>query len=442
MGNTKKRSREHLTIDERKEIERSLYDNMSFASIARTLDKSPSTISREVYRNRRSEGPSSTRAADNTDCEHLRTCKIKGLCGHDYFCKENTTKLCKRCEVKTCHDLCDEYEKRLCPSVEHAPFVCNACKRYTHCTTKRFRYSAESAQAHARQRNTESRCGFNLTSEEVAYLIEVVRAGLSLGHPIHHIFQANDLPCSERTFYRLVENESIPILNIQLAKKVKYKKRKVNKATPAHPKGFYKGHEYSDYLSLPLSERVITTEVDTVWGKKKDRKTILSLHRIDLRFQVYLLLQSRTTEQVIGALDWLEACCEGHFAEIFGLLLLDRGTEFDDIEGIEHSCVSGATRTRAFYTDPSRPDQKGSCEKNHVELRKIVPKGTSLEAMNAATLADICSHVNSTIRKGCGNSTPIQLAMMCLPQELFDNLGLRYIPPNEVIATPNMLYIP
>lgn len=121
MGNTKKRSREHLTIDERKEIERSLYDNMSFASIARALDKSPSTISREVYRNRRSEGPSSTRAADNTDCEHLRTCKIKGLCGHDYFCKENTTKLCKRCEVKTCHDLCDEYEKRLCPSVEHAP---------------------------------------------------------------------------------------------------------------------------------------------------------------------------------------------------------------------------------------------------------------------------------------------------------------------------------
>lgn len=36
----------------------------------------------------------------------------------------------------------------------------------------------------------------------------------------------------------------------------------------------------------------------------------------------------------------------------------------------------------------------------------------------------------------------MQLAMMCLPQELFENLGLTLISPNDVIAAPGFLYDP
>jgi IS30 family transposase len=306
---------------------------------------------------------------------------------------------------------------------------------------KRFRYSAESAESQASHRSKETRSGIDLTEEEIGQLVDTVRAGFAKGQSVHHIFETYDLPCSERSFYRYVENQSIPILSIDLAKKVKYKKRK-QKKEKVHDSGFFAGHEYDYYLELPDEDRAITTEVDTVWGIRGDRKCILSLHRIDLHFQIYLLLQSRTKEEVVRAFDWLEISCEGRFSEFFGLLLLDRGTEFDDISGMERSCESNMKRCSVYFTDPQRSDQKGACEKNHVEFRKVVPKGTSLQNMDAFILAEICSHVNSTIRKGCGNASPIRMAMLCLPQALFDNLGLSPIPPEEVISAPGILYRP
>jgi IS30 family transposase len=320
-----------------------------------------------------------------------------------------------------------------------APFVCNSCDHFGRCTINRYRYSAESAQAQSNRRSTEARYGIDLTEEEMGILVDTVRTGLAKGQSIHHIFEAYELPCSERSFYRHVENQSIPILSIDLAKKVKYKKRKRKKEF-VHGTGFFVGHEYDDYMELPEEERAIATEVDTVWGKKGDHKCILSLHRVDLHFQIYLLLQSRTMEEVVRAFDWLEMCCEGRFSEFFGLMLLDRGSEFDDISGMERSCESDRKRCAAYFADPNRPDQKGSCEKNHVELRKVLPKGTSLQNMDAFTLANICSHVNSSIRKGCGNASPMQIAMLCLPQSLFDNLGLSLIPPKDVVSAPNILY--
>jgi IS30 family transposase len=293
----------------------------------------------------------------------------------------------------------------------------------------------------AERRSTESRVGIDLNEDEAKALTETVRAGLAKGQSIHHIFESNDLPCSERSFYRHVENQDIPIKSIDLHKKVKYKKRKRVKS-PAHNTGFFTGHEYSDYLALPEEDRAIVTEVDTVHGKKGDRKCILSLHRTDLHFQIYILLPNCTMQSTVDALDWLEELCDGHFNELFGLLLTDRGSEFDDISGIEMSAFNDGRRCAAYFADPNRPDQKGACEKNHVEFRKIVPKGTSLQDMDTATLALICSHVNSSIRKGCGNAAPFQLAALCAPPGLLDKLGLQLIPPHEVIAAPNILYRP
>jgi IS30 family transposase len=293
----------------------------------------------------------------------------------------------------------------------------------------------------ARRRGAEARCGIDLNEEEMGVLVDTVRTGLAKGQSIHHIFETYELPCSERSFYRYVENRSVPILSIDLAKKVKYKKRKRKKEI-IHGSGFFAGHEYNDYMELPEEDRAVTTEVDTVRGIKSDRKCILSLHRIDLHFQLYLLLESGTKDEVVRALDQLEIACEGRFSEFFGLMVLDRGSEFDDISGIELSCESGGQRCAAYFADPNRPDQKASCEKNHVELRKVLPKGTSLQNMDAFTLATICSHVNSSIRKGCGNVSPMQMAMLCMPQSIFDNLGLSLIPPKDVVSAPKILYRP
>ena len=425
----------HLNKEKRDLIERGLNTRKTFTFIAQEVGASVSTVRREILRNRRSDGPSFSKGADKTDCAHLRHCKVKNICDGCY-----DSKLCKRCYMK-CHNICNDYEPRSCPTVEQAPFVCNACDHYGKCTSVRYRYSSDSAQSMADRRSTEARTGIDLTEDEADALVEAIRAGLSKGQSIHHIFESRDLPCSERSFYRHVENQDIPIKSIDLHKKVMYKKRKRKKAQ-VRTNGFFAGHEYSDYLALPEEDRAVTTEVDTVHGKKGDRKCILSLHRIDLHFQIYILLPDCTMQSVVEALDWIEERCDGHFSEFFGLLLMDRGSEFDDIYGIEMSAFHDRQRCSVYFADPQRPDQKGACEKNHVELRKIVPKGTSLKDMDSATLSLICSHVNSSIRKGCGNATPFQLASLCAPEGLLEKLELRSIPPFEVIAAPNILYRP
>ena len=275
-----------------------------------------------------------------------------------------------------CHTACPEFRPRTCRTTEKAPFVCNACGRYAHCTVTRYKYSAESADAAARRRATESREGVDLTEEEMSLLIECVREGIRKGQSIHHIFETRDLPVCERTFYRYVEEEKVQILSIELAKKVRYKKRKERKAV--HENGFYAGHEWEDFLELPEEERAIVTEGDTVLGPKRSSRCILTLHRKDLHFQIYMLLGGKTKEAVKDALDWLEVCCGGPdvFKELFGIIVFDRGSEFDDIDGMERSYKNPLLkRCAAYFADPSRPDQKGACEKNHVELRKLLPRG-------------------------------------------------------------------
>ena len=68
----------------------------------------------------------------------------------------------------------------------------------------------------------------------------------------------------------------------------------------------------------------------------------------------------------------------GHdtFTSLFPVILTDNGSEFSNPKAIEFN-ENMVRRTRIFYCEPSAPGQKGLCEKNHVEMRKILPKGAS-----------------------------------------------------------------
>lgn len=133
----------------------------------------------------------------------------------------------------------------------------------------------------------------------------------------------------------------------------------------------------------------------------------------------------------------MEACCEGSFAEAFPVMLGDRGSEFLDYGKIETG-LDGKSRTRMFYCDPVKPGQKGACEKNHVELRKILPKGTDFDALTPWDVALVSSHVNSYVRAGQGVA-PIALASLALPQSLLENLAIIAVPPDEVVMKPKLL---
>ena len=124
--------------------------------------------------------------------------------------------------------------------------------------------------------------------------------------------------------------------------------------------------------------------------------------------------------------------------DIFNVILTDRGSEFLDYEAIERS-VDGGRRCSVYYCDPLQSGQKGRCEKNHVELRKILPKGTCFEDITNYELSIICSHVNSYTRPVLGGAAPIDIASRVLPADLLEGLAIRKIDPDEVVMRPSLL---
>ena len=421
----------HFTLEDRKEIENGVIEGRTIKYIAEKLDVDPTSVSRELRRNRHSDGKPTSSLISKTDCIHRKTCKVKHLCNNK--CKRK----CSSC-FKGCNKLgCDNYEPEQCKRITRAPYVCNGCSERHKCPLDRWIYSAKAAQALADGRLVDARVGIDLTGKEMQLLADTVKDGLDLGQSVHHIFASNhNLPCSERSFYRYVENEDIDVRKMDLPKKVRYKKRNKKKSS-RHEREFYEGHTYADYLMLEENKRAQTVEIDCVEGTKQDVQAILTLHFVSLHFQIYILLERHDSKHVLEALDWLESLCgKSAFKKIFGVLLADRGSEFDDIAGIEKN-----GRCNIYYTDPQRPDQKGACEKNHVELRKIIPKGTSIDELklDAWLLAGVCSHANSSLRLAIGNASPMALALTALPKELLDGLGLELIAPDKVETKPDLI---
>lgn len=56
---------------------------------------------------------------------------------------------------------------------------------------------------------------------------------------------------------------------------------------------------------------------------------------------------------------------------MFRAVLTDNGAEFSDEAAVAALLGEGPGETRLFYCDPGRSDQKGACERNHVEIRNV-----------------------------------------------------------------------
>src|SRR5690606_35944705 len=125
---------------------------------------------------------------------------------------------------------------------------------------------------------------------------------------------------------------------------------------------------------------------------------------------------------------------EDEFSSTFPLVLTDRGHEFQNPLRIERG-----GRTRVYYCDAGRADQKGSIENCHRLLRRIVPKGTSIDHLTKRDAAIITSHVNSMPRPSLGGACPFDLARHVLPERLLEGLGLGHLTPDNVMLRPSVL---
>ena len=423
----------HLGFDDRCEIEDMLKEGSSFREIARKLKVSPTTVSNEVRLNSVFFKPKAMPQKAQARCSRYKDCRKVMLCRP---CASKAS-ACKRCGRRRCWDICPEFDPWACGRRERAPFVCARCPKRAYCTSEKARYVASKAQEAHDARLSAAHAGIACEPDELKDMVDAVKKLLSQGQSLQAIWIAHkgEFPVCERTFYNYMDKGVMGLANIELPKKVKYAPRK--RRAEGEPKMDLAGRTYSDWLELSDDERTLTVQIDCVEGLRRNSKCILSLHFVRLFFQLYILLESKDQAHVKAALDAVETYCEGRFPDAFPVMLGDRGSEFLDFTKIEVG-LDGTRRTRMFYCDPVKPGQKGACEKNHVELRKILPKGTDFDALAFGDVSDVCSHVNSYPRPGQG-AAPIQLASLVLPANLLESLGVRAIPPDDVVMAPKLL---
>ncbi len=422
----------HLTIEDRVRIEKGIGGKESFATIARDIGVATSTISREVKTNRYLHIPKGR--AFNV-CMHKRDCSHARICS-----KACDLGRCRTCVKVRCNDVCPEFEEHTCHILDTAPFICGDCYRRGNCGFRHADYYAVKAQTAYETRLVETREGISLEPYELEQTIRTVRTLLAQGQSFEAICSSANpqIKVSARTLYRYAEAGIFGLANIELPRKVRYKPRK---KTPRVDRPIDRdGRSYSDFLDLPDEVRANAVQMDTVIGLKTDFRCMLTLHFPLMEFQFHLLLDERTCNCVIGAFDWIESIIGfDAFREHFGAILTDRGIEFGDFRSLERSCLEPRRRCRIYYCDALASHQKASCEKNHVELRRILPKKTSFEGLTPYEMALISSHVNSYPRRSLGNKSPYSLAAKALPKVLLDEVGLKRIAPEDVTLKPSLI---
>ena len=129
---------------------------------------------------------------------------------------------------------------------------------------------------------------------------------------------------------------------------------------------------------------------------------------------------------------------------VFRAVLTDNGAEFSDEGAIAALIGEGPGETRLFYCDPRRSDQKGACERNHVEIRKLLPKGSGLrfDRLVPADLTLAMSHVNSEPRGALGFSTPARAFRAMLGEDaaaLLDAYGVGDVALVDLDLTPGLI---
>ena len=379
----------HLTLSDRNDIQLGLERGETFKAIGQSILKDPTTVSKEVKRNRQ---------VRESTCDNLP-----------------------------------------CPLLDKAPFVCNGCpKRRQNCGYKKILYLAKQAQKQYEQTLVEAREGTPLNSKTFWDMDKVISDGVKKGQHIYHILKTHNLDVSSSTVYRHIRKGYLSIAPIDLARAVKFKNRRKNNL-PSIPKEAKKGRSYEDFLNyLALKQLNSWLEMDTVMGRMGG-KVLLTFNLSFCNFIFARLLDNKTALEVIKHLYDIKNTlhqADKDFCQLFPVILTDNGGEFARVDDIEMD-VRG--ESKLFFCDPNRSDQKGRIEKNHTLIRDILPKGTSFDNLTQEDINLVCSHVNSVKRAALNGKSAYELFAFTYGEEIPKLLGISKIPAEDVCQSSTLL---
>ena len=383
----------HLDLNKRIKIEKGIEKNLNFSQIAKEINKSPRTVSYEILKNR--------------NIEHCLSWVGK---------------------YKTC-------EKTLKP-----PYVCNACPSRKGCRKTRYYYYAEDAQGKYEKLRSESRTGIDMTSTEFKELNKIVSNEIKNGHSFAMIIRnhKDDFSVGKRTLYNYVEKGYLDIINLDLPRKVRYKKRKRNNTdipkkdtkirinrTYEHFKDYVKNYNDNNF-------NINIVEMDTVEGVKGESLLLTLLWR-QANFMLAFKIENKEPDSVNAFFSYLkEILGYEKFHELLPIILTDNGIEFSKPDEIEFNGYH-VYKTRLFYCDPGHSEQKGKIEVNHEYIRRFIPKGISFDTYSQDDINLMLNHINSVKRDSLNGDNPYTLMKDFLPREVIELFDIKEIEQKDII---------
>ena len=302
-------------------------------------------------------------------------------------------------------------------------------------------YSARMAQRAADEELSSARRGIDETELSVASKLDAIRGGLRRGMSPEQIAATRpDLGLSASTIYRWVAAGYAEMTNMDLRRKVGYRPRRRSAPRAAARHSARRSHE--EFMRLAEDERAGAWEMDTVEGSAADSARLLTLYHRPTSFQLAIPVADGTCGAVLAGLGLVrEALGAEGVRRVFRLVLTDNGSEFADEAAIAALLGEAAGETRLFYCEGRRADQKGGCEKNHVEIRKLLPKGRGLrlDRLSRADAALVMSQVDSEPRGKLAWRAPAEMLLAAFGDDaraLLDAFGVEMLDPSELDLTP------
>lgn len=369
----------HISLDQRKVISSGISHNYKLKEIGESLGLDPTSISKEVKRNR----DSITVGLNSNNCKRTK----------------------------------------------RWPYVCTGCnKRYSNCPFTKYKYDANLAQKKANNNLVLSRRGIDIDSEDFKKLDELIKTGVENNKSIYQIkIENNDnIKQSPTTLYRYINKGYLTIKRIDLPYAVTYKKRNHNKKYEysENKKIDRTGHTYLDYLAhIYKNPGIYTWQLDFLGSIKADNKSILSFILPALQVTIIDIIENPNSEKIVKFFDDIEEKIGiDAFKKLIPVILTDRDPNFADIEGICISKITGEERCKLFFCNPYVSNQKPNVENMNKQLRLFFPKGKSIDKYTKNDIKNINLTLLNRPLKSLDGNTPKEAFIKVFGEDLFNKL--------------------
>lgn len=416
----------HLSIEDRVMIEAGIRNGSKKTSIADTIGKDKSTVGKEIKLHR----------ILKSKCKLPRECAVYRKCRYGRECTAD----------------CPDFVPFHCSRRDRSPGACNGCSNWSRCHFNKYVYDPQAADHEYHMTLVDARTGVNMTMEEAKEKAEIIKPLLKQGMSPYVILQIHpELDMSEKTLYNYIESGLFHEINGICALDLRRQtSRKISKKAAAgykkrQDRSYLKGRLYLDYQAfMEENPDALVMEMDTVYNDVTNGPFIQTFKFLKASFLFALYHDSKTAADMTDGINVLESILGTEvFRKYCAVILTDRGSEFTDAEGMEKDS-EGMIRSRVFYCDPMRSNQKGSLENNHELLRYILPHEVDLRAIGLTGQEKLnlaLSHVNSFPLENIGGRTSFELLQFLYP-DLYEKIigyGLRQIRKDKVILQPYLL---